>query len=221
MDPRGWALTAMASQLGHPRGLPGRVVGRMLNRGNRSAIGAAVAALSVPRDAVLADLGFGGGLGLALLLRRVGTTGQVHGVDISTTMLAAATRRYRHSIGTGRLALHLAPIERLPLPTSSIDGAITLNTLYFINDLTEALSECARILKPGGRLVIGLGDPVVMSRMPFTAHGFRIRPVGDVIGALRRCTLDVDEHRRVGSDSNAYHLLVASAPPGAGVGGCK
>lgn len=199
----------MASQLGHPHGLPGRVLGRVLNRANRAAITGAVDALDLPPDGVVADLGFGGGAGLDLLLRRLGASGQVHGVDQSAAMLSAAAHRFRREVGTGRLRLHQAPIEHLPLETSSLDGAITLNTLYFIPDLAVALQELARVLKPSGQLVIGLGDPNQMARQPVTAHGFRIRPLAEVINALLAASLEVDQHRPIGSGRNLFHLLVA------------
>ena len=202
-------LSAMASQLGHPRGLPGRVVGRMLNRANRAAITGAVDALDLPSDGVVADLGFGGGAGLDLLLRQLGARGQVHGVDQSATMLSAAAHRFRREVETGRLRLHQAPIEHLPLETSSLDGAITLNTLYFIPDLAGALQECARVLKPSGQLVIGLGDPNQMARQPVTAHGFRIRSLAEVTNALLAAGLEVDQHRPIGSGRDLFHLLVA------------
>jgi len=208
MDLRRRVLTRVAAQLGHPHGLPGRLVGRILNQGNTAAITAAVDALTIPPGAVLADLGFGGGLGLELLLRRLGETGQVHGIDLSTTMLAAASRRFRREIHTGRLTLHQASIERLPLATASVDGAITLNTLYFIADLAGAFNEGARVLKPGGRLVIGLGDPDAMASQPLTDHGFRVRSVAEVTDVLHDAGLDVDEHRRVGGGRDAFHLLV-------------
>lgn len=206
-------MAELAAQLGHPRGLPGRLVGRLLNRSNKSTVGAAVDALAVPPGAVLADLGFGGGVGLGLLLRRLGATGQVHGVEVSTTMLTGAARRFRQEIEAGRLVLHRGPIEQLPLPSASVDEAITLNTFYFITDLTGALGECARVLKPGGRLVVGLGDPDAMARLPFTAHGFHLRPVAEVAEKLRDASLEVGEHRRVGTGRTAYHLLVATGPP--------
>lgn len=209
MDFRDRVLGRVASQLGQPRGLPGRVIGRMLNRANKNAIIAAVDALDVPPDAMLADLGFGGGIGLGLLLGRIGRGGQVHGVERSTTMLAAAAHRYRNEIATGRLALHEAPIERLPLATSSVDGAITMNTIYFISDLAGALGECARVLKPSGQLVIGLGDPANMARSRLTAHGFHVRPLTEITNALRATGLEVDQHRPIGSGKHPFHLLVA------------
>lgn len=209
MDLPEGVLSRLAAQLGHPRGLPGLVVGRLLNRANRVAITGAVDALDIPPAAVLADLGFGGGVGLQLLLSRLVDGGQVHGVDRSTAMLAAAARRFRREIKTGRLALHQGSMEALPLEAASLDGAITLNTLYFITDLAGALEECARVLKPSGQLVIGLGDPDTMARQRLTAHGFTVRPLVEVTNALLAAGLEVDQHRRVETADGVFHLLVA------------
>lgn len=208
MDPRDRWRSTLAAQLGHPRGLPGLVVGRMLNRANRAAIDSAVGALDIPPGAVLADLGFGGGLGLELLLSGLEDGGEVHGVDQSTAMLAAATRRFRRQLESGLLVLHEAPLDRLPLETSSLDGAITLNTLYFVTDLAGLFDEWARVLKPSGQLVIGLGDPDTMARQPLTAHGFHVRPLVQVTNALHDANLEVDQHQRVGTGEDAVHLLV-------------
>jgi len=202
-------LGTFAAQLGHPRGLPGRVVGRLLNRANKTAITGAVDVLDLPADGVAADLGFGGGAGLDLLLRRLGASGQVHGIDQSATMLSAAAHRFRREVEAGRLRLHQAPIEHLPLESSSLDGAVTLNTLYFISDLDGALREFARVLKPSGQIVIGLGDPDQMARQPLIAHGFRVRPLAEVTNALLAAGLEVDQHRPIGSGRNLFHLLVA------------
>ena len=94
---------------------------------NRSGVTAAVKALPLTAGDTAADLGFGGGVGLGLLLRHVGTSGHVDGVDLSATMLSHAARRFRGDIATGRLRLHAASMTELPLTTGSVDGAITLN----------------------------------------------------------------------------------------------
>src|SRR5260370_8970906 len=64
MGLRSRMLAGLASQLGRPTGLRGRVIGNMLNRSNRGEIAMAIAALEIPSGAVAADLGFGGGGGL-------------------------------------------------------------------------------------------------------------------------------------------------------------
>jgi arsenite methyltransferase len=73
----------LARQLSRPAGLAGRLVAKGLNRGNRRLIEVAVAALPEGPDAALADVGFGGALGLRLLLARPDIA-EVHGVEIST-----------------------------------------------------------------------------------------------------------------------------------------
>lgn len=208
MDLRDRWRAAAAAQLGHPHGLRGLAVGRMLNHANKAAITAAVGALDIPPGAVLADLGFGGGLGLELLLGGLEDGGQVHGVDLSDAMLAAAARRFRHQISTGLLVLHEAPLEHLPLETASLDGVITLNTLYFISDLAGALNEWARVLRPSGQLVIGLGDPDEMVGQPMTAHGFRLRPLSEVTSSLLTAGLEVDRRLRLRAGADDFHLLV-------------
>jgi SAM-dependent methyltransferase len=95
------------------------------------------------------------------------------------------------------------------LATGSVDGAISLATIYFISDLAGALKECARVLRPSGQLVIGMGDPNAMNREPITAHGFRVRSLAEVTHALLGAGLEVDQHHRVGRGDGAFHLLVA------------
>lgn len=167
-------LAGLARQLGHPRGLSGRLIGAGLNRGNRDTVAAAVDALALAPGAAAIDVGYGGGVGLGLLLAAVGESGQVHGVEVSATMLASATRRFRHHICVGRLHLHRASMTDLPLPEDSVDGLLTVNTIYFVDDLDEAFGEFARVLRSSGRLVVGLADPRPRPRCRSrrTAFGF-------------------------------------------------
>src|SRR5260370_25821015 len=115
MSLRSRMLAGLASQLGRPTGLRGRLIGNMLNRSNRGETPMAIAALDIPAGAVVADLGFGGGVGLELLLARVGDTGRVYGVDLSPTMVSRASRRFRREVASGRLHLHSGSITQLPL----------------------------------------------------------------------------------------------------------
>jgi arsenite methyltransferase len=201
----------VARQLRHPGGLAGQLVGAMMNRRNGRTIAAAVNALSPQPGTVLADIGFGGGVGIRLLLDRVGAAGQVHGIEISRAMLNRAARRFGGEIADGRLSLHAASLTDLPLPRASLDGAITINTIYFIADLDRAFSELARALRPSRHAVVGVADPEWMSKQPTIEHGFRIRPVSEVLDAAARVRLIVDEERSLGDGPYPYHLLVFSA----------
>ncbi|MEU0497776.1 methyltransferase domain-containing protein [Mycobacterium sp. NPDC006124] len=210
MSIRDAVLAGVAKQLGHPSGFRGRLVGAALNRGNRHLVGMATQTLQLGEASVVADVGFGGGVGLHLLLRAVGPSARVHGVEVSQTMLSQAARRHRRDVASGRLSLHSASMAELPFADGELDGVITVNTIYFVADLDPAFAELARVVNGTGRLVVGLADPEVMARLPFTEHGFRLRPVPEVADALRSTGLSV-EHQRISDHADAPHLLIARA----------
>lgn len=164
MGVRGAVMAGMAKQLGHPSGVRGRLVGVALNRGNRRLVSAAVRALQPDEASAVVDVGFGGGVGLKLLLDSVGPSGRVHGVEVSETMLSQAARRYRRDIAAARLALQSGSMTQLPFTDEALDGAITVNTIYFVNSLDRAFTELARVIGSSGRIVIGLADPAAMRK---------------------------------------------------------
>ena len=188
-------LATVAGQLGRPHGILSPLVARALNLGNERAIAAAVDSAEIARGAVIADIGFGGGVGLQLLLDGVGDDGVVHGIEIADDMLRRARSRFDRDVGSGRLRLSHGSLTELPLDDNSVDALITVNTVYFITELDAACAELARVLRPGGRAVIGIGDPDVMARLPFTPHGFTIRPVGEIAAALQNSGLQVEQRR--------------------------
>jgi ubiquinone/menaquinone biosynthesis C-methylase UbiE len=180
----------------------------MLNRSNRGTISAAIDALDLQPGAAAADLGFGGGVGLSLLLQRVGPQGKVFGVDYSPTMVNRASRQFQRDVSSGRLNLRIGSITQLPLEDGSLQGAITINTIYFISELDRAFSELARVTSPRGRVVVGIGDPEMMRRIPTTPFGFTIRPVDEVVALAKSAGLALHDHGRVGQGDEASHLLV-------------
>lgn len=203
-------LSGVARQLGKPEGVTGRLVAIGLNRGNRGIVTAAVNAAQIAPGNCVADVGFGGGLSLALLLDRVGVAGHVDGIELSDTMLESAQRRFREASSAGRLALHHGSITETRLDSASLDALITVNTIYFVDNLELAFRELARVVRPSGRAVIGLGDPEAMASLPVTAYGFRLRPVAEVADLLTKSGLTQIREERVGDGKRAYHLLVAT-----------
>lgn len=201
-------MSAVAGQLGNPHGLLGKGTAVMLNRVNRFLIEEAVNAVAPVEGESVADVGFGGGVGLSLLLERVGPTGTVEGVEISSDMLTRARSGFAKQIGEGRLRVEEGSLTELPVAAASLDAAITVNTIYFVPELDRVCAEFARVLRPRGRVVIGIGDPDGMAQMPFTQYGFRLRPVAEVIAALEAHGLVVED-RVVEHKPIRGHLLIA------------
>ncbi len=94
------------------------------------------------------DLGCGTG-GLAESLSPF--VAKVVGVDSSAAMLSAARRRLK---GAANVELHRGEMESLPLPDSSLDAALLVLVLHHLPEPPLALAEVARVLRPGGRVLV-------------------------------------------------------------------
>jgi SAM-dependent methyltransferase len=147
----------------------------------------------------VADVGFGGGFGLDLLLDQTRDGGQVHGVEPSPDMLKRARKAHREEVAAGRLVLHEAGMELLPIADGALDGWISVNTVYFVQDLPPAFAELRRVLAPTGRGVLGIADPDSMAQHAFTKYNFTVRSVSDVVAALTAAGLSVEQRTTHGS----------------------
>ncbi|MFG1603236.1 class I SAM-dependent methyltransferase [Actinoplanes sp. NPDC049265] len=110
----------------------------------------AVAAAGVPAGGVAVDVGCGTGRALPPLRAAVGPAGTVVGVDHTAEMLSAAASRARSCAAT----LLLADARQLPLATGTADALFAAGLLTHLPDGDEALTELARITRPGGRLIL-------------------------------------------------------------------
>ena len=98
----------------------------------------------------LLDIGTGTGRVLELLAPRIR---HGLGVDASKAMLALARSRLAQP-GLAHCAVRLADMYRLPLADASFDTAVLQMVLHYAEDPAGAVTEAARVLRPGGRLIV-------------------------------------------------------------------
>jgi ubiquinone/menaquinone biosynthesis C-methylase UbiE len=98
----------------------------------------------------LLDIGTGTGRLLELVAPRVAAA---LGVDASRAMLALARARLARA-GLGHCAVRLADMYRLPLPDGSFDAVVLQMVLHHAEAPAAALAEAARVLRPGGMLLV-------------------------------------------------------------------
>jgi demethylmenaquinone methyltransferase/2-methoxy-6-polyprenyl-1,4-benzoquinol methylase/ArsR family transcriptional regulator len=98
----------------------------------------------------LLDLGAGTGRMLELFAP---LADRAIGVDLSSAMLAVARGRLEET-GTRNAQLRQGDIYALPIERNSCDLAIMHQVLHYLDDPARALREAARVLAPGGRLLI-------------------------------------------------------------------
>lgn len=96
-------------------------------------------------DAAL-DLGCGTGVMLPALLERFS---RVAGVDLSPDMIRAVPAPVAE-----RAELAVAPMERIPFDDNTFDAVVCRGALHHAADLSAALREIRRVLRPGGRLLL-------------------------------------------------------------------
>lgn len=147
------AARAFDALFGHPRGLPGRIGGAIMARGNAEQERWAVERLAPPVGAHLLVVGHGPGIGLALAAERVGPTGRVIGVDPSATMRQLAAARCADAIAAGVVEIRDGSAEQTSCADRSMDAAVSVNNVM-LWDRQAGLAEAYRVLRPGGRLVI-------------------------------------------------------------------
>ena len=144
----------------------------------------AVAELALPEGALVLDLACGTG-DLCRELRASGR--RAFGLDLSAGMLAAARTD---------APLVRADVLVLPVPDGAVDGVTCGFALRNFTEVTHFFTECARVLRPGGRVVV-LDAAEPRSALVRLGHGLWFRRIVPRLGAIL-------------SDGAAYRYLPAS-----------
>jgi ubiquinone/menaquinone biosynthesis C-methylase UbiE/DNA-binding transcriptional ArsR family regulator len=107
----------------------------------------ALAAFADPEWTV-GDLGCGTGQVSAAVAPFVA---RVIAVDGSTAMLQSAKKRLH---GIGNVELRRGELEALPIDAATLDAATLMLVLHHVPEPQRAIGEVARVLKPGGRVLV-------------------------------------------------------------------
>ncbi len=112
--------------------------------------------LDVQPGQTVLEIGFGTGRSLVPLARAVGPKGRVLGIDLSAKMLDISETRIRDEGLDERVQLSCGDALNLPYPSESVDGIFMSFTLELFDtpEIPLVLSECRRVLKQGGALVV-------------------------------------------------------------------
>jgi arsenite methyltransferase len=106
--------------------------------------------LNIPAGGVALDVGCGPGSIAGSLGRAAGPGGLALGIDISEPMLAQAVR----AEADPQVGFMRADAQRLPLRDETVDAVVSIAVLQLVPDPAAAVGEMARVLRPGGRLVV-------------------------------------------------------------------
>jgi ubiquinone/menaquinone biosynthesis C-methylase UbiE/catechol 2,3-dioxygenase-like lactoylglutathione lyase family enzyme len=141
----------------------------------------------------LLEVGVGSG---RLLSALAGRGWDVTGIDAAPRMVELARGRLPDA------KLEVARAEELPFADASFDAVVAIGVLEYV-DLEESLRQLARVLRPGGRAVLGLlnssAPTVVWSRLamhPVARRVKRVVPFGRPLPPARRRPLSLERTQR-------------------------
>ena len=138
----------LMSMFARPRGVLGRLGGRIMARTN-AACGVWVCELLrvAAHDEVL-EVGFGPGVTIAHL-SALAPAGRVVGFDASSEMVEQAHKRNMAAISSGRVDLRLASVDHLPLGDNSFDKALAINSMQAWPDaVARMMAPVLRAFEP-------------------------------------------------------------------------
>lgn len=156
---------------------------------------------------VVVDLGSGGGLDVFLAAQKVGPTGKAIGIDMTEEMVNLARRNAAAAnggAGYANVEFHLATIDKLPLPDSSVDIVISNCVINLAPDKNAVFAEIARVLKPGGGLAVS--DIVLKKELPAELGENALAYVGCIAGAIT-----IDEYMKGLQDAGLSHVEIIDA----------
>jgi SAM-dependent methyltransferase len=210
-------IAVRARHLANPEGEIGLAIANSLNSINADPLAWAFSAVTPDDGNRILEIGFGNGHTIPRVLELAeGLT--YAGIDISETMVNEAKRFNAAQIADGRVDLRIASSSRVPFPNAEFDRALTVNTLYFWPDPAVDLREIRRVLKSGGKLVLGSVSPSSAQSNPLCKHGFRFlsqEKLVDLLGNAGFSDVSIDVHHslRKMPDGKSYELeyLITSA----------
>jgi arsenite methyltransferase len=145
--------------------------------------GAPIDVLELKPGETVLDLGSGAGFDAFLAARRVGDAGRVIGVDMTPEMIVKG-RANAAAGGFTNVEFRQGRLESLPLESATVDAVTSNCVINLVPDKSAVFREVARVLRPGGRLVIS--DIVLDAPLPEAVATDLLAYVGCVAGAMER-----------------------------------
>jgi ubiquinone/menaquinone biosynthesis C-methylase UbiE len=128
--------------------------------------------LRLPETARLLEIGCGAGFATTALAMR---GYRLHAVDSVPAMISLTNKRLAKTDTAERVRVVRADVRHLPMPNDSFDLAFALGVLPWLDDPIAAVSEMARVTRPGGHVLITVDNSLHIDEIfdPLKAPIFR------------------------------------------------
>ena len=178
----------------------GYIAKRIMLFGNQKVIEDSVARLSISNDDVVIEIGSGNGQALLEIEKK--KPSKIYAVEISEDFRKDLFSRFNSAkiTITGDDAANLASI----VPDKSIDKAILINVIYFLDPLDTYLEELKRILKTSGVIIIAGKFGLAQG---FDPKIFKNTDIQKIMPALEKHFAVTSTYVDLGDESSRYHAV--------------
>ena len=159
-----------AAQLRKPTGKDTELIAEYMARQNRELYNSVFTAMETTAGNQVLEIGCGEAP-LATIIVNAAENISYTGLDYSGDILRLAEKK--HFPGS-HIRFVQSEIAAMPFAEAQFDVILGVNILYFWQQPQIELSEIRRVLKPGGRLVLGYRPKDKMQAIPFTRFGFHL-----------------------------------------------
>lgn len=176
-----------SKQARKPSGIFGLVIAPIIfNKGNAELNNFVHAALSINKKDHLLEIGFGTGKLMNTIAPQL-KEGLIDGIDFSKTMVDLAKKKNRKYIKQGKTKIHLGDFDAVPFKEDTYDKIFTVNTVYFWQNPNRTITKINRLLRPGGKVVIGFHAKHEMEKMSLHKDIFKYYSPHDMKNLLSTC----------------------------------
>ncbi|MCP4746820.1 MAG: class I SAM-dependent methyltransferase [Desulfobacteraceae bacterium] len=173
-----------SKQARKPSGLFGRFfMSHLFEKGNAELNALVYENLSIRSGDHALEIGFGTGKLIQTIAGQL-DKGAIEGIDFSKTMVKIAKKKNRKHLRSGKVRFHLNDFNQASFADNCFDKIFTVNTLYFWQNPKTAISRIHRILKPGGKVVIGFIEKKDLEKMPLSKDVFQYYTLQNVTELL-------------------------------------
>jgi ubiquinone/menaquinone biosynthesis C-methylase UbiE len=136
----------------------------------------------IPRGGTLLDVGCGA---CELTTHLAGAFDSIVAIDFSDSMLAVARNRL-HSEKLSQISIMKGEATKFPIAANTVDVILAYSVVQYFSaaELKAHLSECARVLRPGGRICWGLVPNARLRRLWYA--GALTNPRPSLVQMIRR-----------------------------------
>jgi ubiquinone/menaquinone biosynthesis C-methylase UbiE len=173
-----------SKQARKPSGIFGRfIMSRIFEKNNADLHAFIIELLALEETDHVLDIGFGTGT-LIRNMANIAKKGRIEGIDFSSAMVSIAQKKNKSHIKRGRVSLRQGSFEEMSYDDTAFDKICTANTIYFWPDIGSTLKEILRILKQGGKLIIGFADKAQLEKKSLSVDVFKFYSKDEVKNLL-------------------------------------